>query len=185
MKSGDRVKIQPETGAVYNRSARWAEFIGSSGIVLRLLEERDGDESVNFYAEVLIDKTMWEPPVLVPLKYLKLLSTGNFAPEPETYVHNPVRPEHYKVGGIEPIEYMRQKMSPEAFRGFCIGNVLKYVGRFEHKNGLEDLKKAKQYLEWGIESYEHSVGGEDQEEKGEEKAGTDGQEGLRAIQDQA
>ena len=66
---------------------------------------------------------------------------------------NPIRPNHYKEGGIEPIEYMRQKMSKEAFVGFCMGNVMKYVGRYEHKNGVEDLKKAQKYLEWGIERY--------------------------------
>lgn len=30
--------------------------------------------------------------------------------------------------------------------GFCEGNVIKYVRRWEEKNGLEDLEKAKEYL---------------------------------------
>lgn len=70
---------------------------------------------------------------------------------------NPIRPDHYKEGGIEPIDYMRQKMSKEAFVGFCMGNVMKYVGRYEHKNGVEDLKKAQKYLEWGIKRYESNT----------------------------
>lgn len=55
-------------------------------------------------------------------------------------------PMHYASGGIEAIEALEACMSPEAFRGFLKGNVIKYVWRYENKNGLEDLKKAKWYL---------------------------------------
>jgi hypothetical protein len=62
-------------------------------------------------------------------------------------VFDPVdRPQHYASGGIEAIEAMEASMSPEAFRGFLKGNVQKYVWRYETKNGLEDLRKAKWYL---------------------------------------
>lgn len=37
-------------------------------------------------------------------------------------------------------------MSKEAFNGFLLGNVIKYTSRFEHKNGIEDLKKAQCFL---------------------------------------
>ncbi len=57
------------------------------------------------------------------------------------------RPMHYASGGVECIEAMEASMSPEAFRGFLKGNVLKYAWRYEKKNGLEDLRKAKWYLE--------------------------------------
>ena len=40
-------------------------------------------------------------------------------------------------------------MSEEQFIGFCKGNVMKYLWRFEHKgNPLADLQKAADYLEW-------------------------------------
>lgn len=55
-------------------------------------------------------------------------------------------PAHYAIGGIDPIDYMQAKMTQEQFRGFLIGNVLKYVSRYPHKNGAEDLKKAEWYL---------------------------------------
>lgn len=58
-----------------------------------------------------------------------------------------VNPDHYKTGGIEVIDYLQAKLSPEAFRGFLAGNVLKYVSRYEKKNGVEDLEKAKWYLD--------------------------------------
>lgn len=60
-------------------------------------------------------------------------------------------PEHYRTGGIQPIEYMRLKMSKERYAGFLQGNVIKYISRYEHKGGVEDLKKAKHYLELLIE----------------------------------
>ena len=60
--------------------------------------------------------------------------------------HPVERPQHYAFGGIEAIEGIEASMSPEAYRGFCKGNVLKYVWRYESKNGLEDLEKAKWYL---------------------------------------
>lgn len=56
------------------------------------------------------------------------------------------RPAHYASGGIEAIEALESSMSVEAFRGFLKGNVIKYVWRYEQKNGLEDLRKAKWYL---------------------------------------
>lgn len=34
---------------------------------------------------------------------------------------------------------------------FMTGNIVKYVARFKHKNGIEDLKKAKFYLDKLIE----------------------------------
>lgn len=64
------------------------------------------------------------------------------------------RPSHYTFGAIEVIDYIRDKMTPEMFQGFCMGNVLKYVSRHKHKNGVEDLKKANVYLGWLIESEE-------------------------------
>lgn len=60
-------------------------------------------------------------------------------------------PVHYMAGGIEVIKYLESKLSPEAFEGFLIGNVHKYISRYSHKNGVEDLKKALWYLQKVIE----------------------------------
>ena len=57
-----------------------------------------------------------------------------------------INPEHYKFGGIEPIDYMKSKMSDERFKGFLQGNVIKYISRYQEKNGVEDLQKAQWYL---------------------------------------
>lgn len=63
-------------------------------------------------------------------------------------------PNHYTFGNIEVINYIRDKMTPDEFQGYCMGNILKYVSRHKHKNGVEDLKKAQVYLGWLIESEE-------------------------------
>lgn len=59
-------------------------------------------------------------------------------------------PNHYKLRGldIEAIDVIRGALTEDEFRGFCKGNVLKYTIREGHKNGDEDLKKAKKYLEF-------------------------------------
>ena len=64
-------------------------------------------------------------------------------------MHDPVHsPIHYADGnGVECIEAIEASMSMEEFKGFLKGNVQKYVWRYAQKNGAEDLKKAKWYLE--------------------------------------
>ena len=57
-------------------------------------------------------------------------------------------PTHYTSGAIECIDAIRSALTEEEFRGYCKGNVLKYTWRERMKGGNEDLKKAKQYLEF-------------------------------------
>ncbi len=53
---------------------------------------------------------------------------------------------HYKDMKIQPIEFiMGNNLS------YNQGNVVKYVCRYKDKNGIEDLKKAKQYIDFMIE----------------------------------
>lgn len=68
--------------------------------------------------------------------------------------HDPVnRPKHYTShpSGIEVIDITEHM-------NFCLGNVVKYVLRAEHKgNTLEDLKKARWYLNREIDRREHEA----------------------------
>ena len=59
------------------------------------------------------------------------------------------KPKHYNShpSGIEAIE-ITQHMN------FCLGNAIKYIWRASLKNGLEDLKKAKWYINREIERLE-------------------------------
>lgn len=65
-------------------------------------------------------------------------------------------PNHYKLDGLncETIDVVKARLGKEGFKAFCIGNILKYVLRAEKKNGLEDYKKSRQYLDWLIEGEE-------------------------------
>jgi hypothetical protein len=70
---------------------------------------------------------------------------------PQDKHSNPVtKPDHYNKGAIEAIEAIRASMHPQEYKGYLKGNCLKYLWRYEYKNGLEDLKKARVYLEWLI-----------------------------------
>lgn len=57
-----------------------------------------------------------------------------------------INPCHYKMGGIETIDFIKAKLTEEQFKGYLAGNVIKYLSRFEHKAGEEDLQKARWYL---------------------------------------
>ena len=59
-------------------------------------------------------------------------------------------PSHYNQGGVECIEALKAALG-DKFIGFLVGNVLKYCWRYQHKNGLEDLRKAQYYLNRAIE----------------------------------
>jgi hypothetical protein len=50
--------------------------------------------------------------------------------------------DHYKKLPFQPLEYILQNKL-----GFCEGNIVKYVTRWRGKNGVEDLKKARHYLD--------------------------------------
>ncbi|EHF6197535.1 DUF3310 domain-containing protein [Listeria monocytogenes] len=53
-------------------------------------------------------------------------------------------PSHYTAGGIETLDYIKAKVKD--YHSYAVGNIVKYVSRYEHKNGIEDLKKAQFYL---------------------------------------
>lgn len=76
-------------------------------------------------------------------------------PDEETSEKDMVNhPSHYANKQIEVIDYIRDTLTEEGFTEYCGGNVLKYVSRWRHKGGVEDLKKASVYLNWMIESAE-------------------------------
>lgn len=62
-------------------------------------------------------------------------------------------PPHYAENKIEPIDYIISNGL-----NFCEGNVVKYITRWRKKGGVEDLKKAKQYIDFMIEKEVKDVG---------------------------
>lgn len=70
--------------------------------------------------------------------------------------HDPVKhPNHYCYGKFECVEVIQELTAgasgPE---GFLLGNVIKYLWRYRRKNGAEDLKKARRYIDMLIRLYE-------------------------------
>ena len=56
-------------------------------------------------------------------------------------------PPHYTGGTVECIDAIESALTPDEFRGYCKGNVIKYVFRERMKGGDEDLAKARWYLD--------------------------------------
>ena len=52
--------------------------------------------------------------------------------------NNPIEPNHYVDMKISPLEFIEAN---QEVLTWCTSNVIKYVGRHQRKNGLEDLKK--------------------------------------------
>jgi hypothetical protein len=55
-------------------------------------------------------------------------------------------PPHYTKGGIETIDYIQAKLSPEEYRGYLRGNLLKYASRLGEKDS-DDAGKAAWYAQ--------------------------------------
>jgi hypothetical protein len=55
------------------------------------------------------------------------------------------RPSHYRKGKVECIDAIKSATG-DGYQFYLQGNVIKYMWRFNHKNGLEDLQKAQWYL---------------------------------------
>lgn len=62
-------------------------------------------------------------------------------------------PNHYNIGGIEVIDFI------ESWNlGFSLGNAIKYIARAPYKNNeLEDLKKARWYIDREIQRLEKNT----------------------------
>ena len=86
-------------------------------------------------------------PYILPNEIVKLMPM----PSEEDNINHP---SHYTQGTVECIDAIESSMTPEEFRGYLKGCQMKYIWRYQHKGGMEDLKKARWYLDrlikfWG------------------------------------
>lgn len=105
-----------------------------------IVELKDDDESVKEKRERCHPEDDW-----------RFISLGDLAPY--TLVNNNT---HYDTLH-QPIETMQANMTPEAFRGYLRGNIIKYTCRMGRKDGEAELKEAKKiqdYAKWLVESLE-------------------------------
>ena len=74
----------------------------------------------------------------------------------DCWSNDPVNnPAHYNTGAVECIQAIEESMSLEQFKGYLKGNCQKYIWRMSYKGkALEDLKKARWYLDRLIKLYE-------------------------------
>jgi len=63
------------------------------------------------------------------------------------------KPAHYNMSEMECIDAIEASLR-DGFIYYLQGNVQKYIWRFQYKNGLEDLEKARWYLDKLIEVYD-------------------------------
>ena len=73
--------------------------------------------------------------------------------EPDMVSH----PKHYTQGGIECIDALKAAtVGKRGIEAVCVANVIKYLWRYEEKNGIEDVRKAKWYIERLLRELEES-----------------------------
>lgn len=71
------------------------------------------------------------------------MSTG----ETELFSDIVNHPSHYCTGKYECIDVMVETQGIDATKSFCLCNAFKYLYRHNGKNGLEDIEKAKWYID--------------------------------------
>ena len=65
-------------------------------------------------------------------------------------------PSHYNQGGIECIDALKAAtVSKTGIEAVCTANAIKYLWRYEEKNGIEDVKKARWYIDRLIKELEN------------------------------
>lgn len=71
--------------------------------------------------------------------------------------NNKIPVHYYAVGGIEVIDYIKAKLTPEQYKGYLLGNIYKYSGRLEYKGEPQaDAKKLAKYTGWLQEIYDNN-----------------------------
>lgn len=90
----------------------------------------------------------WTPKVVPVVPHIMGVDPALAVPEKDA-----INPDHYKAGGIEAIDYLRAKLTPEEFRGYCRGNAMKYLSRLGMKDySKQEAKKAAWYVDQLIQS---------------------------------
>ena len=69
---------------------------------------------------------------------------------------------YYDVGGIEVLDIIKAKLTPEQYQGYLLGNAIKYSCRMMHKSPtdpLRDAEKAANYSVWLRDLFEELKNG--------------------------
>lgn len=63
----------------------------------------------------------------------------------DLFPEDKINPSHYK-GEVECIDAIQSSLGTKEFKGYLKGSIIKYLWRYEKKNGVEDLRKAEWFL---------------------------------------
>lgn len=136
-----RVIVDPNTGKRYSN---YREMLTAYGIDYRVGADAKYRKGISYEDQIrglkpVVPQVLDDEPVKEEItKLVESLDTR-------------VHPEHYTYSKYECINVLKDILGEEGFKEFCRGNVFKYLWRYNHKNGKEDLLKAKYYLEKLIE----------------------------------
>lgn len=136
-----RVAVDPNTGKHYSN---YKEMLTAYGIDCRVGTDAKYRKGISYEDQVrglkpVVPQVLDDEPVKEEItKLVESLDTK-------------VHPEHYTYSKYECIDVLKDVLGEEGFKEFCRGNVFKYLWRYNHKNGKEDLLKAKYYLEKLVE----------------------------------
>jgi len=137
-KTETETETETETKPVLSRSARMRDyFTRHPHVPVRYVANLFG---TTYQTAYMVRKDMLDK---AKKQAKKVVAVGApVANEPDVINH----PPHYKVGGIETIDFIKAKLTPQEFRGYLLGNVLKYASRAGHKgNSAQDMGKMAWY----------------------------------------
>lgn len=138
-----RVIVDPNTGKRYSN---YKEMLTAYGIDYRVGADAKYRKGISYEDQVrgLKPVTKITMEVIKPKEEAepKFVSFEEF---------DAINPNHYKSGNMECIDALAETLGSEGIKAFCKGNVIKYLWRYEKKNGVEDLRKAQWYLNKLIE----------------------------------
>ena len=120
-----------------------------NGDIVEVVARWDDGEGVEIKSHRLAEEDNFRPNVFDYEYEIHRKAGEEDAPKPPT---DAVNPQHYKQGRTEVIDIIEDAVTgADPFEAVCQANVLKYMLRYRHKNGVEDLKKAIWYAEKLIE----------------------------------
>ena len=141
-KAGDRVHVMKLNGVKTDFHATLGSYDESRFLLT--------DCSMNLFNTFKIHKPNTEEYGLNAYSYYSLATDEEDSEEPviQRTTDNVNHPDHYNYGEIEIIDFIEQVTQHyNSDVAYHIGNAIKYLARSPHKNGKEDIEKARWYIE--------------------------------------
>ena len=141
-KDGDRVHVMKLNGVITDFHATLGSYDESRFLLT--------DCSMNLFNTFKIHKPNTEEYGLNAYSYYSLATDEEDSEEPviQHTTDNVNHPDHYNYGEIEIIDFIDQVSEHyNPVVAVHIANAIKYLSRAPHKNGKEDIEKARWYIE--------------------------------------